>query len=306
MPGLLGWLTRRSPSSRLETARSSATHRGALVPPVRTTPLALEAHDLVRSFGDGETRTVAVANVSLKLHKNELALLMGPSGSGKSTLLAIISGLLQPEDGKVLALGDDLWKKSGLEMERFRLKHCSYIFQGCNLFPALTARQQLELVVRWGEGASGSEARQRAQDMLAQLGLAKKGHLRPAALSGGEKQRVAIARALVKQPSFLFADEPTSALDWENGQQVVELLHRAAHERGAMVLVVTHDARLLPYADRVFHMEDGQLASEETPKKPAVAKPAAHPTILPMSKPPVAAGANFRINLGAFLKDASA
>src|SRR5205823_1133079 len=97
----------------------------------------------------------------------------------------------------------------------------------------------------------------------------KKGHLRPNALSGGEKQRVAIARALVKEPTFLFADEPTSALDWENGQQVIELLHQAAHKRGAMVLVVTHDSRLLPYADRVFHMEDGHLVSEELTKKAA-------------------------------------
>jgi putative ABC transport system ATP-binding protein len=116
--------------------------------------------------------------------------------------------------------------------------------------------------------------------MLEQLGLGKKSHLRPAQLSGGEKQRVAIARALVKRPVLLFADEPTSALDWENGQQVVELLHKAARERGAMVLVVTHDARLLPYADRVLHMEDGRMISEEEPKKKPIA-----PSAAPAPKP---------------------
>jgi putative ABC transport system ATP-binding protein len=310
MPGLLGWLTGGSPSSRLETNRLPAPHRVADDRSSNCHPPALEARALVRGFGEGETRTVAVDNVSLKLHKKELALLMGPSGSGKSTLLAVISGLLHPEAGHVVALGDELWAKAAQEMERFRLEHCSYIFQGCNLFPALTARQQLELVLRWGEGASASDARQRAADMLAQLGLSKKGHLRPAALSGGEKQRVAIARALVKQPTFLFADEPTSALDWENGQQVIELLHRAAHEREAMVLVVTHDSRLLPYADRVFHMEDGRLVSEELPKKLAMhgrlhSQPTpAHAHVKPPVHTPVAAGPNFRINLGAFLQDA--
>jgi putative ABC transport system ATP-binding protein len=237
----------------------------------------LEARNLTKGFGQGETRSLAVQGASLPLHRGELALLMGPSGSGKSTLLAMISGLLRPDSGKVLALNEDLWDRSQLELERFRLLHCSYIFQGCNLFPALTARQQLELVLRWGEGLSSSEARARAQDMLQQLGLAKKGHLRPAQLSGGEKQRVAIARALVKQPQLLFADEPTSALDWENGQIVIDLLHKAAHDRGAMVLVVSHDARLKAYADRVHHMEDGRLATED-----GVSHPAHEPHLLPL------------------------
>ncbi len=223
----------------------------------------LEARNLVKGFGQGETRSLAVQGVSLPLHRGELALLMGPSGSGKSTLLALISGLLRPDSGKVVALNEDLWDRSQVDLEHFRLRYCSYIFQGCNLFPALTARQQLELVLRWGEGVSSSEARSRAREMLRQLGLEKKGHLRPAQLSGGEKQRVAIARALVKQPRLLFADEPTSALDWENGQCVIELLYKAAHDRGAMVLVVSHDPRLKAYADRVYHMEDGRLISGE-------------------------------------------
>lgn len=238
-------------------------------------PAHLEARSLTKGFGQGETYSLAVNGVALRLYRHELTLLMGPSGSGKSTLLAMISGLLRPDQGQVLALNQDLWNRSKAELERFRLKHCSYIFQGCNLFPALTARQQLELVLRWGEGIGGREARERSLAMLEQLGLGKKAHLRPAQLSGGEKQRVAIARALVKKPDLLFADEPTSALDWENGQQVIELLQKAAHERGAMVLVVTHDARLLDYADRVFHMEDGKMISEEVRSRSAVVEESA-------------------------------
>ena len=188
---------------------------------------------------------------------------MGPSGSGKSTLLAILSGLLHPDDGQVLTLGQDLWAMSEKERERFRLLNYGFIFQGYNLFSALTARQQLEMVVRWGENASAIDARRRADEMLELLGLAKKAHLRPAELSGGEKQRVAIGRALIKSPRFCFADEPTSALDWHTGENVIEQLRNAAHDRGATVLVVAHDARIIPYADRVFYMEDGCLRETE-------------------------------------------
>jgi putative ABC transport system ATP-binding protein len=224
----------------------------------------LAGSDLSRSFGTGETKSYAIKSVSVNFHPGELNLLMGPSGSGKSTLLAVLSGLLRPDHGVVGALGKDVWQMREDEMERFRLRHCSYIFQGYNLFPALTAREQLEIVLKWGEGCSAREARQRADRVLGQLGMANKAHLRPAELSGGEKQRVAIGRALVKNPTFVFADEPTSALDWENGQQVINLLTETARARGAMVLVVTHDPRLTPFADRVFEMADGQLQSEPT------------------------------------------
>jgi putative ABC transport system ATP-binding protein len=219
----------------------------------------LAGADLSRSFGAGETKSYALKGVSVEFRPGELNLLMGPSGSGKSTLLAVLSGLLRPDTGTVGALGRDVWRMSEDEMERFRLRHCSYIFQGYNLFPALTAREQLEIVLKWGEGCSSREARKRADHVLGQLGMSNKAHLRPAQLSGGEKQRVAIGRALVKNPTFVFADEPTSALDWENGQQVIRLLTESARERGAMVLVVTHDPRLTPFADRTFELDDGQL-----------------------------------------------
>jgi putative ABC transport system ATP-binding protein len=223
----------------------------------------LKARQLTRSFGDGEARTVAVNDAALDLYAGQVVLLMGPSGSGKSTLLAVLSGLLRPDAGQVVALGQDLWALSDKERERFRLQHCGFVFQGYNLFGSLTAGQQLEMVVRWGEGASARDARSRTQEMLELLGLAKKAGLYPADLSGGEKQRVAIGRALIKNPKFCFADEPTSALDWHTGEHVIEQLRNAARDRGATVLVVAHDARIIPYADRVFHMEDGCLRETE-------------------------------------------
>ncbi len=226
----------------------------------------LRGTHLVRCFGEGEMKTTALNNVSLELYAGQMVLLMGPSGSGKSTLLAVLSGLLHPDSGQVLALGQDIWAMSERERERFRLKHCGFIFQGYNLFASLTARQQLEMVLRWGENMSARDARRRADEMLGLLGLAKKGHLRPTELSGGEKQRVAIGRALVKDPTFCFADEPTSALDWHHGEEVIEMLRSAAHERGATVLIVAHDSRIVPYADRVLHLDDGMLReSDEDP-----------------------------------------
>jgi putative ABC transport system ATP-binding protein len=224
--------------------------------------ISLRGIGLCRTFGQGETKAVALEKVTLDLRAGEMALLMGPSGSGKSTLMAVLSGLMRPDAGRVMALGKDLWAGSDVERERFRLKNCGFIFQGYNLFGALTAREQLEMVVRWGEGASGREARRRADEMLAILDLSKKGNLRPGQMSGGEKQRVAVGRALIKDPKFCFADEPTSALDWAHGQEVVDLLRHAAKERNATVLCVAHDARIVPFADRIFYMEDGKLRVE--------------------------------------------
>jgi putative ABC transport system ATP-binding protein len=218
---------------------------------------------LRRTFGSGEAEAIALNDVSLALYPGHINLLMGPSGSGKSTLLAALSGLLHPSAGKVIALGQDLWSMSDQQREHFRLKHCGFIFQGYNLFTALNARQQLEMVIQWGEGVSGREARRRAEQMLSILGLGNKMHLRPSEMSGGEKQRVAIGRALIKEPDFCFADEPTSALDWAHGEHIVELLRNAAHERGSTILIVAHDARIIPYADRVFHIEDGVLRESD-------------------------------------------
>jgi putative ABC transport system ATP-binding protein len=216
----------------------------------------LEGKRLTRTFGAGETLTYALRDVSLELLPGQLTLIMGPSGCGKSTLLAVLSGLLRPDEGQVVVQGADLWRLSDGQRREFRLKHFGFVFQGFNLFSTLTAREQLEILLQWGEGASSTEARRKADRMLQQLGLEKKADLFPLELSGGEKQRVAVARALIMQPAICFADEPTSALDWQHGKQVVEQLHEASR-RGATLLVVSHDHRLLSYADQVLHLQDG-------------------------------------------------
>jgi putative ABC transport system ATP-binding protein len=232
--------------------------------PAAATKPTLRAVRLRRTFGDGAQQRAVLRDVSLDLYPGQLALLMGPSGSGKSTLLAILSGLLNPDSGQVLARNSgedylDVWSLSEKQRERYRLDHTGFVFQGFNLFPALTALQQLEIVLKWGQELGGAAARRKAADMLERLGLGKQMHKKPAQLSGGEKQRVAIGRALVKDPTLLFADEPTSALDWENGQQVIDLLRDAAHERGAAIFIVSHDPRMLTHVDVAYHIEDGKL-----------------------------------------------
>ena len=237
--------------------------------PSDTADPVLRAVGLAKSFGDGTQKRFALRNVSVDRYPGQLALLMGPSGSGKSTLLAVLSGLLKPDAGQVLARDQgqtvDVWAMTESEREKFRLRHTGFIFQGYNLFPALTALQQLEIVLKWGVGEDTPTAAGHAADMLRQLGMEPQRHKKPAQLSGGEKQRVAIGRALVKNPTFIFADEPTSALDWENGQRVLELLRAAALARGASIFVVSHDDRMKPFADVIYHLDDGHLEILDRP-----------------------------------------
>ena len=220
--------------------------------------LALDARGLVKTFKSGRSKVEVLKRVDFQANHGELSLVMGPSGSGKSTLMACMSGLLRPDEGQVTALGRDLLKLPDSKIDRFRLDHCGFVFQGFNLFPALTALQQVEVVLKY-QGVPRSQARERAMRAMVEVGLKPRVRQRPSELSGGEKQRVAIARALAKSPQLIFADEPTSALDGENGQIVMKLLHRAAKEHGAAVICVTHDIRLEVYADRVIHLEDGQI-----------------------------------------------
>lgn len=229
------------------------------LPSSNRTP-SLGAMGISKSFGEGRTAIKVLDAVKLELQPRELNLLLGPSGSGKSTLLSCMAGLLQPDSGEVNALGKSLRSMSSTDLEKFRLKHCGFVFQGFNLFGALTALEQVQVVLEFAGHASG-KASERAKLALSQVGLTHRLSLRPAELSGGEKQRVAIARALAKEPDFLFADEPTSALDSENGHVVGQLLQDAA-QRGATVLCVTHDQRLLEFADRVIEMEDGSITTD--------------------------------------------
>ena len=223
---------------------------------------AIVATSLEKSYGSGAMSARILHGISLELAAGELTLVGGPSGSGKSTLLAALSGLTRPDGGRVAVLGEDLWALSAKDMDAFRLRHCGFVFQGFNLFPALTAVEQVMLPLQY-QGLAAPEARKRAAESLDRVGLAPRAHLKPAELSGGEKQRVAIARALAKAPELVFADEPTSALDAGNGRLVAQLLRDAAVERGAAVMCVTHDPRLRPFAHRVMELEDGRITADE-------------------------------------------
>jgi putative ABC transport system ATP-binding protein len=226
-----------------------------------STAHALIAENVAKTYTTGKIATRVLEDLSIALEERELALVLGPSGSGKSTLLAILSGLLRPDRGRIVALGEDLWKLSRTDLERFRLHHTGFVFQGFNLFPALTAVEQVMLPLGY-LGLDKRTAQNRALAALEEVGLGSRVHLRPLEMSGGEKQRVAIARALAKKPQLLFADEPTSALDSVNGKIVIDSLHRIARTFGTTVVCVSHDHRLAASADRIIAIQDGLIQSD--------------------------------------------
>lgn len=218
----------------------------------------LAASGIQKTYDQGVTRIVALTPTDLSVARGEFLVISGPSGSGKSTLLAIISGLLRPTAGRVEVLGQDLAGLTRDQFDHFRLAHFGFVFQGFHLLPALTAVEQVSILLE-RQGASRAEAYERARHALERVGLASRFANRPAELSGGECQRVAIARALAKAPQVIFADEPTSALDSENGRQIARMLSAAAQEDGAAIVCVSHDPRLMAHASRVARMEDGVL-----------------------------------------------
>ncbi len=236
----------------------------------------LIAETIAKAYTNGRVPTSVLEGLSIALQEKELALVLGPSGSGKSTLLAILSGLLRPDRGRVVALGEDLWKLSRTGLERFRLHHTGFVFQGFNLFPALTAVEQVMLPLGY-LGLDNTTAQNRALAALEEVGLGSRVRLRPIEMSGGEKQRVAIARALAKKPQLLFADEPTSALDSVNGKTVIDSLHRIARSFGTTVVCVSHDHRLVTSADRVITIQDGLILSDIVRKNGAIVPPATLP-----------------------------
>ncbi len=221
----------------------------------------LTSRCISKGFETGKVHLQVIKDSSLDILPGELTLVIGPSGSGKSTMLSMMSGLLRPDTGHVIALGVDLWTLGEAELDRFRLENCGFVFQGFNLFSGLTALENVILPLQY-LGVRGTEAATRAARSLEEVGLKNRSHLRPTELSGGEKQRVAIARALVKNPALIFADEPTSALDKANGQIVIDLLKSIAANHDATVLGVTHDPRLLSHADRVIELEDGNVVRD--------------------------------------------
>ena len=225
---------------------------------------SLRAQCIGKSFVSGQIRVRVLNELNLTIYPGELSLITGPSGCGKSTLLSIMSGLQMPDSGEISALGEPLASMTRGQLERFRLQHTGFIFQGFNLFAALTAREQVLLPLSY-LGLSRKEAHRRADEALDEVGMLLRANARPAVLSGGERQRVAIARALAKHPRLLFADDPTSALDAANGQNIVTILRRVAHTHGTTVLCVSHDPRLVKRADRVLDMEDGDIHNDWRP-----------------------------------------
>jgi putative ABC transport system ATP-binding protein len=221
---------------------------------------AIAVRDLKKTYEEGAAGTLALSGVDLDVHAGEVLMLMGPSGSGKTTLLSIMGCILTATSGSVRVAGREVVGLREKELPALRLQHIGFVFQGFNLFPTLTAGENVELMLDL-KGASSAAAKRRAQELLDQVGLADKYKSFPADLSGGQKQRVAIARALAGDPGIILADEPTAALDSQTGRTVMEMMSDLAHKRGRAVVIVTHDSRVLSFADRIVKIEDGAVAT---------------------------------------------
>jgi putative ABC transport system ATP-binding protein len=219
---------------------------------------AVSGRALEMVYRSGSTRVRALAEVSLDISPGEFLLLMGPSGSGKTTLVSILGGILTPTAGEVTAFGMRITSLTPRQRAKFRLSSVGFVFQGFNLFGALTARENVQIALAL-KGVRNSAAYTSAVSLLDEVGLAGKAERLPRDLSAGEKQRVAIARALAGSPPLLLADEPTASLDADNGRMVTRLLRTLAKGRGCAVMTVTHDSRIMDVADRVVHLEDGAL-----------------------------------------------
>lgn len=204
---------------------------------------------------------VALRDVDLRIAQREFVSIMGPSGSGKSTLLHILGALDRPSSGQYLLEGVDLTTLKDGELARIRREHFGFVFQSYNLFPELTALENVEVPMIYA-GVGARERRRRARELLEQVGLGHRLKHRPAELSGGEQQRVAIARALANGPTVLLADEPTGNLPTEQGRQVMQML-RELNEQGMTVVVVTHDPGVAAWADRLLTLRDGRVVGDE-------------------------------------------
>jgi len=224
-----------------------------------TTP-AIEAFNLTKVYGSGNTEVVAMKDVSLTVARGEVVALLGPSGAGKSTLLTAIGLINPPTTGRIVIGGQPVMDadRALVDLRAFRRQHLGFIFQKSNLIPFLSAVENVQVALEIND-VLPRRARERAMELLDYLGVADRANNLPEALSGGQQQRVAVARALANEPGLILADEPTAALDSQRGRQVMELFRKVAHERGAAVMVVTHDEGALDVIDRHFEMEDGLL-----------------------------------------------
>jgi putative ABC transport system ATP-binding protein len=221
---------------------------------------AIIATDLTKYFGEGDTKMTAVNKVGLVAHFGEMLFIVGPSGSGKTTMLSMISGILRPNEGTVTVKGADIWRLNNDQLADFRLHTIGFVFQDYHLFPRLTTAENVAIPLilkqqNWGESII------EASKYLEIVGLKDKGEILPVKLSGGEQQRVAIARAIISKPEILILDEPTASLDGDTGKMIIAFVKEKILNKNRCILIVTHDARINEYADRILHMEDGHLTA---------------------------------------------
>jgi putative ABC transport system ATP-binding protein len=223
---------------------------------------AVSCRNLVKTLGGKSAQTTVLRGINLDIAPGRMTLLVGPSGCGKTTLISIIAGMLSPDLGSVDVFGTSITDVARHDLPRFRSQMIGFVFQKSNLLPALSALENaaVPLLVT---GVNKRQAQRRAGAMLERLGLSAHLHKSPDELSGGQQQRVAIARALIHAPRLLLCDEPTASLDWESGEGVMRLLRDIAVQADRAVIVVTHDSRIFPFADRIVHMSDGRIAAGE-------------------------------------------
>ena len=230
--------------------------------------LAVRCDDIVKTYGTGSSQVVALRGIDLDVKAGELLMLVGPSGCGKTTLISVIAGILDPDSGECHVFGQDLPRMGNSEKTRYRGRTIGFVFQAFNLLPTLTAAENVAIPLLIN-GVSRGPAVAKAKELLAQVGLGDRTHSLPNQLSGGQQQRVAIARALVHDPKLIVCDEPTSALDHETGHKVMELLKAVALKADRALVIVTHDARIFEFADRIARMDDGRVITVEAGREAA-------------------------------------
>ena len=223
---------------------------------------AIITTDLTKWFGEGDTKMIAVNGVGLVAHFGEMLFIIGPSGSGKTTFLSMISGILRPNAGKVTVKGTDIWTLNNDQLADFRLNTIGFVFQDYHLFPRLTTAENvaIPLILKqrdWDESIT------EATKCLEIVGLKDRSEILPVKLSGGEQQRVAIARAISSSPEILILDEPTASLDGDTGKKIIAFVKEKILNKSRCILIVTHDARINEYADRIIHMEDGRITAAD-------------------------------------------
>ncbi|HTZ80272.1 MAG TPA: ABC transporter ATP-binding protein [Stellaceae bacterium] len=235
--------------------------------PGKAAPL-IKMSGISMTYGAGAAAVRALRDVSLDVNPGEVLLLLGPSGSGKTTLLQVLGGLLHPTEGSVTFGGQRLGDLDEKQLCEFRLRRFGFVFQSYNLFPTLSAWENIAIGCEL-RGVNSREAEDRSRELLSYVGLAHRAEAFPRSLSGGEKQRVAIARAIAGDPEVILADEPTAALDAGSGMRIAELLRELAHKAGRAIVIVTHDPRLLKIGDRIVVLEDGAILSQEQERRGA-------------------------------------